>query len=397
MLIVPKHALRASAPEPEKTQFLGVRSAISGLRYYSPSLGRFINKDPIEEAGGLNLYGFCGNSSVSGYDINGCDGPNGEKYYWFGAYQPQWSEDQHQRNINYSNNFGHGTIGAYYIGFVGNDEIGAMSDLDTTLLLTAAGDYASAYNGKHPFDGNNTPTSTKNKDGSITYNTIVGDLTVTEAGNSKFDATDLTLVGKALAPITTAPATQYVGFSFHRDDVTGWLVGHSLAHDNRGAIADALGRFQGAQDIGNVAAIIKYGAQYLAALAGGDFPFSSGASLGLFSGLGSIGVAGTTTTTLYRAVSPGEYTDALANGLRAGPNSFSTGKWFWESGADAVKFGTAMDGPGNFRVLQAEFPTNTTGQFFRLDRLDNIGPAQFGTFEQINAMPPTINAWPPKF
>jgi len=27
-----------------------------GARYYSPSLGRFINRDPIEEEGGVNLY-----------------------------------------------------------------------------------------------------------------------------------------------------------------------------------------------------------------------------------------------------------------------------------------------------------------------------------------------------
>jgi len=29
-----------------------------GHRYYSPSLGRFINRDPIEEQGGINLYSF---------------------------------------------------------------------------------------------------------------------------------------------------------------------------------------------------------------------------------------------------------------------------------------------------------------------------------------------------
>ncbi len=50
-------------------QFPGVYSAISGLRYYSPSLGRFINKDPIEEKGGLNLYGFCGNNGVNRWDL----------------------------------------------------------------------------------------------------------------------------------------------------------------------------------------------------------------------------------------------------------------------------------------------------------------------------------------
>ncbi len=42
-----------------------------GLRYYSPTLGRFINKDPIEEKGGLNLYGFCRNDGVNGSDLLG--------------------------------------------------------------------------------------------------------------------------------------------------------------------------------------------------------------------------------------------------------------------------------------------------------------------------------------
>ncbi len=44
-----------------------------GLRYYSPSVGRFVNRDPIEESGGLNLYGFCGNSGVNFWDLLGLD------------------------------------------------------------------------------------------------------------------------------------------------------------------------------------------------------------------------------------------------------------------------------------------------------------------------------------
>lgn len=44
-----------------------------GLRYYNPSLGRFVNRDPIEEQGGLNLYGFCGNNGVGSTDVLGMD------------------------------------------------------------------------------------------------------------------------------------------------------------------------------------------------------------------------------------------------------------------------------------------------------------------------------------
>lgn len=42
-----------------------------GYRFYSPSLGRFINRDPIEEQGGINLYAFVGNNGVSSWDYLG--------------------------------------------------------------------------------------------------------------------------------------------------------------------------------------------------------------------------------------------------------------------------------------------------------------------------------------
>jgi RHS repeat-associated protein len=42
-----------------------------GYRWYSPSLGRWINRDPIEERGGMNLYGFVGNDGVGMWDLLG--------------------------------------------------------------------------------------------------------------------------------------------------------------------------------------------------------------------------------------------------------------------------------------------------------------------------------------
>jgi len=42
-----------------------------GLRYYNPELGRWINRDPIEEQGGLNVYGFVDNSTVNIWDMIG--------------------------------------------------------------------------------------------------------------------------------------------------------------------------------------------------------------------------------------------------------------------------------------------------------------------------------------
>ncbi len=42
-----------------------------GLRYYHPEMGRFVNRDPIGEAGGANLYRFVGNAPVTDVDLWG--------------------------------------------------------------------------------------------------------------------------------------------------------------------------------------------------------------------------------------------------------------------------------------------------------------------------------------
>ena len=41
------------------------------LRPYSPTLGRWISRDPVEEEGGPNLYGFVGNRAISIVDTDG--------------------------------------------------------------------------------------------------------------------------------------------------------------------------------------------------------------------------------------------------------------------------------------------------------------------------------------
>ena len=42
-----------------------------GYRYMDPVTGRWPSRDPIEEAGGVNLYGFVGNDGVNRWDILG--------------------------------------------------------------------------------------------------------------------------------------------------------------------------------------------------------------------------------------------------------------------------------------------------------------------------------------
>jgi RHS repeat-associated protein len=51
-----------------------------GYRFYHPVLMRWLNRDPIEEEGGLNLYGFCGNNTIQRFRKawNELDKPGGK-------------------------------------------------------------------------------------------------------------------------------------------------------------------------------------------------------------------------------------------------------------------------------------------------------------------------------
>lgn len=62
-----------------------------GLRYYSPSLGRFITKDPIEEQGGINLYNFVRNNPINKWDYIGL------------VEVPDWWEGSEQDYLDYMN------------------------------------------------------------------------------------------------------------------------------------------------------------------------------------------------------------------------------------------------------------------------------------------------------
>jgi len=42
-----------------------------GRRFYSPRIARWLTRDPIEEAGGLNLYAYCRNDAICMYDKDG--------------------------------------------------------------------------------------------------------------------------------------------------------------------------------------------------------------------------------------------------------------------------------------------------------------------------------------
>jgi RHS repeat-associated protein len=69
------HRGRSRRPESTKLQRFCPGVAYYGYRYYDPVTGRWPSRDPIEEEGGINLYGFVGNSGVNTYDVLGNAGP----------------------------------------------------------------------------------------------------------------------------------------------------------------------------------------------------------------------------------------------------------------------------------------------------------------------------------
>jgi RHS repeat-associated protein len=71
-----------------------------GYRYYNPSLGRWLGRDPLGEKGGVHLYAFCRNNGINAYDRLGMiplkmddiwdeDMPDAD---FVAQYQPTWQK-----------------------------------------------------------------------------------------------------------------------------------------------------------------------------------------------------------------------------------------------------------------------------------------------------------------
>ena len=68
------HVANAAAeqlPKSPKTKAFEGVVMYYGYRFYDPETGRWPSRDPIEEAGGMNLYGFVGNGGVNAWDVLG--------------------------------------------------------------------------------------------------------------------------------------------------------------------------------------------------------------------------------------------------------------------------------------------------------------------------------------
>ena len=85
-----------------------------GYRFYDSNLGRWLNRDPLDEGGGFNLYAFVANNSLIYIDYLGLSrqDPNRGKTGGFG--QSQGQKNRRYRNSGYS---GPDNSGFSYNGF----------------------------------------------------------------------------------------------------------------------------------------------------------------------------------------------------------------------------------------------------------------------------------------
>ena len=87
--------------------------------------------------------------------------------------------------------------------------------------------------------------------------------------------------------------------------------------------------------------------------------------------------------TLYRAVSEIECQQLMQTGKFASVPSSLEGKFFAESAEDAAQWGEILEGTGNYRIVEVEFPTRVANSLLRWEKLDGIGPARYGELHEL--------------
>jgi RHS repeat-associated protein len=217
----------ASNPIGYSTKYTDLETGLIyfGRRYYSPTLGRFINRDPIEEAGGSNLYAFCGNNGVNNLDYLGMDtgqtidnitynqapyDPGSGMSGWLPAFQEALRGFYGAAWSNWSNylfnlNGPEPWIYLFDNGECGNgplDRLAASARRDQANYVAAA---AAAYNAVHPQAPNSSATTpAQNNDPKNNQDTATGQTrTETDPKTGKtyivtndpnYDPTGMTLV-----------------------------------------------------------------------------------------------------------------------------------------------------------------------------------------------------------
>jgi hypothetical protein len=63
------------------------------------------------------------------------------------------------------------------------------------------------------------------------------------------------------------------------------------------------------------------------------------------------------------------------------------GKWFADSIESASAHGSALQGPGNFRLIEADLPNNATS-LYQHPNIDGRGPGRYLDINDLNGVTP---------
>ena len=74
-MVFTSHPIEPQQVTPHSTRKTASDVPYYGYRYYTPLLGRWVNRDPIGEDGGANLYVFVFNDTIIGVDIRDLTAP----------------------------------------------------------------------------------------------------------------------------------------------------------------------------------------------------------------------------------------------------------------------------------------------------------------------------------
>jgi len=94
--------------------------AVSGLyyygeRFYEPNLQRWLNRDPLGEEGGLNLYGFVGNDAVNAIDPLGLIFGDKSSSFWVAYFGRVYDPRAHWENLTGGDTFRTASAYSYHV------------------------------------------------------------------------------------------------------------------------------------------------------------------------------------------------------------------------------------------------------------------------------------------
>jgi hypothetical protein len=89
--------------------------------------------------------------------------------------------------------------------------------------------------------------------------------------------------------------------------------------------------------------------------------------------------------TLYRAVSEEEFQQLLITGkFRIAPHALE-GKFFAEHPEHAAAWGEALEGAGQYRIVEVELTASVADKLMRWERLNGIGPARYADLSELES------------